>query len=200
MAELDAVKKEIKDNTIDFKSLLQRIKALKSTLHQNLVPYTTKAECVKELDVLDKEARLQIRNAVRKFLIAELKCVLQKASETKSPFIVHVFKTSEPVKFKLLCEVRCQCNNVPVLLIATSGDNFIATAKVPASCLNENFDAGIWMQQLGDSVRRSCSRPSLKDNDSVCNLREYKDNFKKFDLDQAVNRATEYARKIFTDK
>lgn len=191
---MDAVSIEIRDDTTDFRLLSNRIKALTVSLQQNLVPYATKEKCMKELEVLDKKARLQTRIADRNVITAEMNYVLQKASETKAPFIVHVFKTSEPIEFYLLWEARKQCKNVPALLIATSGGKFIAAVTVPADCLSEKFDSGIWMQQLGDSVKRNC-KPQLKDNHSICNLRKYKHFSDEFGLDQAVEHATEYARK-----
>lgn len=197
---MDAIRKEINDESTDFRSLLKRIKGLRGAFSKNLVPYATKDDCVKELEVLDKKALLQIRVADRELISTELNSVLQKVNETKAPYIVHIFRPAKPIEFVLLWEARMQCNELPAMLIAVTDSKFIAAVSVPAQYVTENVDAGDWIQQLGDSVSRKCGRPKIKDNCSICNSRSYKYVSHDFDWNEAVDRATKYAEKMFVRK
>lgn len=200
LTETEEIKFALKDTAANFKTLRGCIKAVKDILQTKPVPYATKKECLNELEVLDKQAILGLRFAARKLIISEIENVVQKANKTSAAFIVHLFRTPDPIEFKLLTEARERCGNLPTILLVQSGKTVAGCARVPEQYLMDGFNSEIWLHQLGDEIRSCINKSHLKDGYSICNLPKFSFKSDKFDLDQAVNQIIKYAEKFLIKK
>lgn len=185
----------------DMTSLEARMQRLKNVLlvgsENNInLPYAIRQRCLDVINELYRRLKDHTRESLRELIDLEMKNLQQEYPLASNPFIVHFLESSIILEEVQLSKATRYFPDRPILVISITDDQVKARATVPATCVNERFDAQKWLRMVGTVFKSAVAAPKGQNPAEVCNMKSRKVKTLQFEtlLERALKEASEFAR------
>ncbi|XP_062550064.1 alanine--tRNA ligase, mitochondrial isoform X2 [Armigeres subalbatus] len=189
---------KLDNDTAGIDARMQRLKNVLLVGSENNInlPYAVRQRCLEVINDLCRQLKDHTRESLRELFEMEMKNLQQVYPLASTPFIVHFLESSLILEEIQLSKATRYFKDRPILIISITDDQVKARATVPATCINERFDAQKWLKTVGAVFKSGTAPPKGQNPMAVCNMKSRKVKALQFEtlLERALKEASEFAR------